>query len=115
MIVYAHLGHWYSALGFIVPACLVVAWIQLQSRREQRQKEFVEYWTLELRDGEWVVISMKNAPPERRRHMGTRTPSPWVAAGARTGLPPTPRQSSAASARPSATNGSKSSTNGKSG
>ena len=30
--VYAHLGHWYSAFGFLVPAVLVVLWIRFQAR-----------------------------------------------------------------------------------
>ncbi|HWF49921.1 MAG TPA: hypothetical protein VG294_04665 [Solirubrobacteraceae bacterium] len=80
MILFAHLGHWYSAFGFLVPAALVIAWIRLQARRDRRRAEFAEYWTLRLRDGCWVLVSTAPAPLERKRGRaaaGTAMPSPW--------------------------------------
>lgn len=81
MIVSAHLGHWYSAFGFLVPAVLVVVWIRFQARREQRRQEFSQYWTLELREGAWKVVSMEPAPVSRRQHRARLqlTPPPWSA------------------------------------
>ena len=61
MIVFAHLGHSYSAFGFLVPAVLVVLWIRFQGRRERRRQEFAQYWTLELRGAEWKLIEMAPA------------------------------------------------------
>ena len=79
MIVLAHLGHWYSALGFLVPAVLVVLWIRYQARREQRRQEFSQYWTLELRDGDWRVVAMGPAPASRRQYRARLelAPPPW--------------------------------------
>ncbi|MDQ6775334.1 MAG: hypothetical protein M3071_03730 [Actinomycetota bacterium] len=80
MIVFAHLGHWYSAFGFLVPAALVFAWIRLQARRDRRRAEFAEYWTLSLRDGRWELISTAPAPLSRTRgHVATATAvqAPW--------------------------------------
>ena len=83
MILSAHLGHWYSAFGFLVPALLVVIWIQFQTRREQRRQEFAQYWTLELRDDEWTLVSMEPAPPSRRQNRSRiqLVPPPWSAPG----------------------------------
>jgi hypothetical protein len=67
VIVFAHLGHWYSAFGFLVPAALVVAWVSYQARRDRRRTEFVEDWTLELRDGDWRVESVQPVESRRRR------------------------------------------------
>jgi hypothetical protein len=72
VIVFAHLGHWYSAFGFLVPAALVVVWVRFQARRDRRRTEFVEDWTLELRDGDWRVESVQPVDSRRRR----RRPSP---------------------------------------
>ena len=82
MTIYAHLGHWYSAFGFLVPAVLVVLWIRFQARRAQRRQEFSQYWTLELRGEEWKVIDMEPAPPSRRQRRArlTLVPPPWSAA-----------------------------------
>jgi hypothetical protein len=80
MIVFAHLGHWYSALGFLVPAGLVFAWIRLQARRDRRRAEFSEYWTLTEREGRWVLTSTAPAPLPRARGRvaaGTAVPAPW--------------------------------------
>jgi hypothetical protein len=80
MILFAHLGHWYSAFGFLVPAGLVIAWIRLQARRDRRRAEFAEYWTLSLRDGRWVLVSTAPAPLARKRGRvaaGTAMPAPW--------------------------------------
>lgn len=79
MIVLAHLGHWYSALGFLVPAVLVVLWIRYQTRREQRRQEFSQYWTLELRNGQWRVTGMEPAPASRRQYRSRLqlVPPPW--------------------------------------
>ncbi len=84
MIVLAHLGHWYSALGFLVPAGLVMGWVRLQARRDRRRAEFAEYWTLSLRDGRWELISTAPAPLSRTRGRvatGTAVPSPWSRGG----------------------------------
>jgi hypothetical protein len=85
MIVYAHLGHWYSAFGFLVPAVLVVLWIRYQARREQRRQEFSQYWTIELRDGEWRVVGMEPAPASRRQYRSRLqlVPPPWSDAAER--------------------------------
>jgi hypothetical protein len=79
MIISAHLGHWYSAFGFLVPAALVILWIRYQARREQRRQEFSEYWTLELRDEQWKVVKMEPAPGSRRQRKARlrMTPPPW--------------------------------------
>lgn len=79
MIVYAHLGHWYSAFGFLVPAVLVVLWIRYQARRDRRRQEFSQYWTLELRDGQWKVVDIEPAPGSRRQWKARLqlTPPPW--------------------------------------
>ncbi len=79
MTIYAHLGHWYSAFGFLVPAVLVVLWIRLQARREQRRQEFSQYWTLELRDDEWKIVEIEPAPPSRRQRRArlALVPPPW--------------------------------------
>lgn len=81
MIVYAHLGHWYSAFGFLVPAVLVVLWIRYQARRERRRQEFSQYWTLELREGQWNVVEMEPAPGSRRQRRARLqlVPPPWSA------------------------------------
>ncbi len=85
MITYAHLGHWYSAFGFLVPAVLVVVWIRYQARREARRQEFSQYWTLELRGGEWRVVAMGPAPASRRQYRSRLqlTPPPWADADER--------------------------------
>jgi hypothetical protein len=85
VIVLAHLGHWYSAFGFLVPAVLVVVWIRCQARREQRRQEFSQYWTLELREGEWRVVAMGPAPASRRQYRSRLelVPPPWSEAGER--------------------------------
>jgi hypothetical protein len=85
MIVLAHLGHWYGAFGFLVPAALVVLWIRYQARREQRRQEFSQYWTLELRHGEWRVVAMGPAPASRRQYKARMrlTPPPWADADER--------------------------------
>jgi hypothetical protein len=85
MIVLAHLGHWYSALGFLVPAVLVVLWIRYQARREHRRQEFSQYWTLELRGGQWRVVAVGPAPASRRQYRSRLqlTPPPWSEAGER--------------------------------
>jgi hypothetical protein len=81
MIISAHLGHWYSAFGFLVPAVLVVLWIRYQARRERRRQEFAQYWTLELRDGRWSIVAMDPAPPSRAQRRARRqlVPPPWSA------------------------------------
>lgn len=81
MILLAHLGHWYSAFGFLVPAVLVVLWIRFQARRERRRQEFSQYWTLELRDGSWRLVEIDPAPPSRqqRRARLRLVPPPWSA------------------------------------
>lgn len=81
MIVIAHLGHWYSALGFLVPAVLVVLWIRYQARRERRRQEFSQYWTLELRAGRWTAVDIEPAPGSRRQRRARLelTPPPWSA------------------------------------
>lgn len=81
MIVFAHLGHWYSAFGFLVPAALVVLWIRYQAGREQRRQEFCQYWTLELRDGNWKVVAIEPAPGSRRQRRAglALVPPPWSA------------------------------------
>lgn len=85
MILYAHLGHWYSALGFLVPAVLVVVWIRYQARREQRRHEFSQYWTLELQGGQWRVMGVAPAPASRRQSRSRLqlVPPPWSDAGER--------------------------------
>jgi hypothetical protein len=67
VIVVAHLGHWYSAFGFVVPAALVLAWVRYQARRDRRRGQFTEDWTLELRDGQWRVESVQPVATRRRR------------------------------------------------
>jgi hypothetical protein len=81
MIVSAHLGHWYSAFGFLVPAVLVVLWIRYQARREQRRQEFAQYWTLELHGGQWKLVEIEPAPGSRRQRRARLqlTPPPWSA------------------------------------
>ncbi|MFL5822845.1 MAG: hypothetical protein ACJ764_05315 [Solirubrobacteraceae bacterium] len=81
MIVPAHLGHWYSAFGFLIPAVLVVLWIRLQTRRERRRQEFAQYWTLELRGENWTLVSIEPAPVSRRQHRSrlVLVPPPWSA------------------------------------
>lgn len=81
IVVFAHIGHWYSVFGFIVPTLLVIGWMRLQNRRERRRKEFVEDWMFELHDGEWVMVSMAPVPPpsRRRRAAPQRVSSPWLA------------------------------------
>ena len=81
MIISAHLGHWYSAFGFLVPAVLVVVWIRLQTRREQRRQEFAQYWTMELRGEHWTLVAIEPAPLSRRQHRSrlTLVPPPWSA------------------------------------
>jgi hypothetical protein len=62
----AHLRHWYSVLGFLVPVALVAGWMKLQTRRDERRarsSEVVEYWTLRRRDGRWIVVSVDSDPP----------------------------------------------------
>jgi hypothetical protein len=85
MIVFAHLGHWYSAFGFLVPAVLVVVWIRYQSRREARRQEFSQYWTLELRVGVWRLMAVGPAPQSRRQFRSRLelTPPPWSDPGER--------------------------------
>ncbi len=51
MIVYAHLGHWYSLFGFLVPAVLVFCGSAFRPRVSAGRQEFAEYWLLERRDG----------------------------------------------------------------
>jgi hypothetical protein len=82
MIVSAHLGHWYSAFGFLVPAVLVVLWIRYQARRDRRRQEFAQYWTLELRGADWTVVEIEPAPASRRqwRAKVQLVPPPWSAA-----------------------------------
>jgi hypothetical protein len=79
MIVSAHLGHWYSVFGFLVPAVLVVMWIRYQTRRERRRQEFSQYWTMELKDGEWKLVEIEPAPGSRRQRRARLqlTPPPW--------------------------------------
>jgi hypothetical protein len=81
VITYAHLGHWYSAFGFLVPAVLVILWIRFQARRGQRRQEFSQYWTLELRDRQWKIVEIAPAPASRRQHRArlTLVPPPWSA------------------------------------
>jgi hypothetical protein len=81
MIISAHLGHWYSAFGFLVPAVLVVLWIRYQARRERRRQEFSQYWTLELRQGRWSVVAIDPAPGSRAQRRARRqlVPPPWSA------------------------------------
>lgn len=81
MIISAHLGHWYSTFGFLVPAVLVVLWIRFQARRGQRRQEFSQYWTLELRGEEWKIVEIEPAPASRRQHRArlTLVPAPWSA------------------------------------
>jgi hypothetical protein len=67
VIVFAHLGHWYSAFGFLVPAVLVIAWVRYQAHRDRRRVQFTEDWTLELRDGAWQVESVQPVVTRRRR------------------------------------------------
>lgn len=87
MIISAHLGHWYSAFGFLVPAALVVLWIRFQARRERRRQEFAQYWTLELRQGRWSVVAMDPAPGSRAQWKAGRQliPPPWSAPDAEPG------------------------------
>lgn len=81
MIISAHLGHWYSAFGFLLPAVLVVMWIRFQARRERRRQEFCQYWTLELRAGRWEVVEIQPAPGSRRQRRARLqlTSPPWSA------------------------------------
>jgi hypothetical protein len=67
VIVLAHLGHWYSAFGFLVPAVLVIAWVRYQARRDRRRVQFIEDWTLELRDGAWQLESVQPVASRRQR------------------------------------------------
>lgn len=79
MIVSAHLGHWYSALAFLVPAVVVVLWIHYQARRDRRRQEFAQYWALELRDGSWTLVEIEPAPASRRQWRARLrlVPPPW--------------------------------------
>jgi hypothetical protein len=81
MIISAHLGHWYGAFGFLVPAVLVVLWIRYQARRERRRQEFAQYWTLEASDGRWSVVAIDPAPGSRAQRRAKRQliPPPWSA------------------------------------
>ncbi len=106
MIVFAHLGHWYSAFGFLVPAALVVLWIRYQARREQRRQEFSQYWTLELRDGDWKVVAIAPAPGSRRQRRArlTLVPPPWSAPAEQADEPASEAQA-AASEQPAGSDG----------
>lgn len=95
MIISAHLGHWYSAFGFLVPAVLVVLWIRYQARRERRRQEFAQYWTLELRGGRWSVVAIEAAPGSRAQRRARRqlVPPPWSVPDSEPGgesVPPEP-------------------------
>ena len=85
MIVFAHLGHWYSAFGFLVPAALVIGWIRFQARRERRRVQFAEDWTLQLRGGVWRLESIDPVAPRQRRHRRSHPP--------RTAASPAPERS----------------------
>jgi hypothetical protein len=89
----AHLAHWYSPLGFLVPALLTLVWLKLQGRRERREARagrargsagsavVAEYWTLEERAGRWVLVAVEPDAQRAQELAMPVAPSPWSEAG----------------------------------
>jgi hypothetical protein len=77
----AHIAHWYSASGFLLPVLGVIIWLKILSWRERRAGAlFAEFWTLGKRDGRWVLVALKPDAGAPRR--GPKPPpTPWSEEG----------------------------------